>query len=456
MINLFGWLNKSGPPIDAQNLERDRAEIGAYADADMAAAQAASLPATATLDQIRPAATTMNFGTQLFIFGSGELLGSRVTSPPASHAFNVVDGTLASPARIGTTVSYSRVDATNRAEVNVMGPTGTDGPDGATVVRAAIKGAAASQVQVVAGLFSAWQFGESNGGEGSPDATSIYGFSRVSGNGIGRAIGAYLETRRETITSGGQQAIELRLGNYTGVADTYSPGSFSKSMAIEVNAQGTAASATVLEVGSSFGQPFDTGLAFHPGSVTAATFRDDSESERGIFITKAHAKGGIVVKPGIQVIIGREEPSQTAPLLEVFNATSLDPIVSFGSNAGTSYTAQLMRNANGVLSSFISTGSNVFITGTAQGDVGLLCTPGKTMHFGVREAEKRAMLRVTPSNLSVGLQPDSFGGAVGAIFLSNATTAPTSNPAVGGLLYTEAGALKYRGSSGTITTLSAA
>lgn len=39
------------------------------------------------------------------------------------------------------------------------------------------------------------------------------------------------------------------------------------------------------------------------------------------------------------------------------------------------------------------------------------------------------------------------------MFIGNATTVPTGNPTGGGFLYVEAGALKYRGSSGTVTTL---
>jgi hypothetical protein len=39
------------------------------------------------------------------------------------------------------------------------------------------------------------------------------------------------------------------------------------------------------------------------------------------------------------------------------------------------------------------------------------------------------------------------------IFIANAVTVPTGNPTGGGFLYVEAGALKYRGSSGTVTTI---
>lgn len=47
----------------------------------------------------------------------------------------------------------------------------------------------------------------------------------------------------------------------------------------------------------------------------------------------------------------------------------------------------------------------------------------------------------------------SAGGGVGIAFLANATTVPTTNPTGGGVLYCEGGALKFRGSSGTVTTL---
>lgn len=50
----------------------------------------------------------------------------------------------------------------------------------------------------------------------------------------------------------------------------------------------------------------------------------------------------------------------------------------------------------------------------------------------------------------------TFGAGSGVIYVANATTAPTTNPTSGGILYVDAGALKYRGSSGTVTTLGAA
>jgi hypothetical protein len=64
------------------------------------------------------------------------------------------------------------------------------------------------------------------------------------------------------------------------------------------------------------------------------------------------------------------------------------------------------------------------------------------------------MMEIT-TGLNIGLVTTggSYGGGARVIFIANRTTAPTTNPTGGGLLYVESGALKYRGSSGTVSTL---
>lgn len=57
---------------------------------------------------------------------------------------------------------------------------------------------------------------------------------------------------------------------------------------------------------------------------------------------------------------------------------------------------------------------------------------------------------------NAGFNGSSFGTGSGVVFIANATTAPSTNPALGGVLYVVNGALKYRGSSGTVTDLAAA
>jgi hypothetical protein len=55
---------------------------------------------------------------------------------------------------------------------------------------------------------------------------------------------------------------------------------------------------------------------------------------------------------------------------------------------------------------------------------------------------------------NVGIGTASFGASSEKVLaIGNATAVPTGNPTDGGVLYVEAGALKYRGSSGTVTTI---
>ena len=58
---------------------------------------------------------------------------------------------------------------------------------------------------------------------------------------------------------------------------------------------------------------------------------------------------------------------------------------------------------------------------------------------------------------NIGIRTTSqFGGGQGVIAIANATVVPSVNPAGGGILYVEDGALKYRGSKGTVTTIAPA
>lgn len=58
-------------------------------------------------------------------------------------------------------------------------------------------------------------------------------------------------------------------------------------------------------------------------------------------------------------------------------------------------------------------------------------------------------------NIGFGTK-DQFGAGSGVIAIANASAAPSVNPAGGGILYVENGALKYRSSKGKVTTLAPA
>lgn len=58
-------------------------------------------------------------------------------------------------------------------------------------------------------------------------------------------------------------------------------------------------------------------------------------------------------------------------------------------------------------------------------------------------------------NLGIG-NTNQFGSGKGVIGIPDAATLPTANSSVGGVLYSDAGALKWRGKSGTVTTIASA
>ena len=60
------------------------------------------------------------------------------------------------------------------------------------------------------------------------------------------------------------------------------------------------------------------------------------------------------------------------------------------------------------------------------------------------------------TGVNMGWNTTDVAGGSGIMAIGNATTTPTSTPTGGGVLYVDSGALKYRGSSGTTTTIASA
>lgn len=91
-------------------------------------------------------------------------------------------------------------------------------------------------------------------------------------------------------------------------------------------------------------------------------------------------------------------------------------------------------------------------TSTAQGTRAAieLTPPGATAGVPVIAPWGNGNVAINPAGVATSTL---FGSGVKVIGIANCTTAPTVNPTGGGVLYVEAGALKYRGSSGTVTTL---
>jgi hypothetical protein len=100
-------------------------------------------------------------------------------------------------------------------------------------------------------------------------------------------------------------------------------------------------------------------------------------------------------------------------------------------------------------------GVGTFAAGVASMNAG----GGNALQIGTTGANEMALfqnnsaiVRLLGSNM--GLRTTDCGAsAAGCFGIANAATVPTGAPSGGGVLYVESGALKYRGSSGTVTTI---
>lgn len=93
------------------------------------------------------------------------------------------------------------------------------------------------------------------------------------------------------------------------------------------------------------------------------------------------------------------------------------------------------------------------VTQVAAGNGSGLTMTDQTSYGEIQTFNSKPLVLNDQGNNVAIFGTGSFGSGSKVIFLANATTAPTTNPTGGGILYVSAGALMYRGSSGTITTI---
>lgn len=120
-----------------------------------------------------------------------------------------------------------------------------------------------------------------------------------------------------------------------------------------------------------------------------------------------------------------------------------------GTNAQTLRVYNTFTSTTNYELASIGWGSNILNIGTEKGSGG---GTARAMRL-VTDATARAVFEATTFNTTLLASAGSYGSGSGVLFLGNATTAPTTDPTGGGILYVEAGALKFRGSSGTVTTI---
>lgn len=166
-------------------------------------------------------------------------------------------------------------------------------------------------------------------------------------------------------------------------------------------------------------------------------------------------------------IIVRGVASQTANLQEWQNSSatvlaSTDSTGRFRLQTTAGYAATLSINTGAddqagiVIRAFSATQSNALQTwqDSTGATVAQIAANGNVVFPRIQGSDFLSAIVIgVDRNVQFAAGGGSFGGGKGVVGIANANTVPASNPTGGGILYVEAGALKYRGSSGTVTTI---
>ena len=110
-----------------------------------------------------------------------------------------------------------------------------------------------------------------------------------------------------------------------------------------------------------------------------------------------------------------------------------------------------------VVSGGVGVAGAIFAGGAICGPNGSTSTP--TFSFasdtssGIYSLGTKKLGIAVNANIAVAVQADVDGSTGPTVYIKDLATAPTANPTGGGYLYVQGGALKYRGSSGTVTNI---
>lgn len=188
------------------------------------------------------------------------------------------------------------------------------------------------------------------------------------------------------------------------------------------------------------------------GSSSASErMRIDSAGNVGIGISNPSTYGRFIVatSTGVGRHLTLSSSGQTIASYNDNNLISALDVRNLGIDAinqGTGIDFNL-----GINGSTAYTGGS--IRSISEGDYSITANRNAGLQFYIANAESLyAAFRIT-SALNFGFGVASFGTSASRVLGIANGTAPTTSPAGMGQLYVEAGALKYRGSSGTVTTI---
>lgn len=201
------------------------------------------------------------------------------------------------------------------------------------------------------------------------------------------------------------------------------------------------------------------------GTVAAARLPDAGAAAAGILSTGAQSIAGLkTFESSAQFKTG----GVTFGIVNSSDISGVTDLVNFSNSHGL----RLIASSDGIFNhgasmQFFGDSTGFGLAGQFRIEGGRVSTAniyvhtwsgsGSTLTERLRIEPGSGAVSVVFSNSNVGIGgTTSFGDGAGVIGIANASTAPTTNPTAGHVLYSQSGALKGRGSSGTVTTIAAA
>jgi hypothetical protein len=163
-----------------------------------------------------------------------------------------------------------------------------------------------------------------------------------------------------------------------------------------------------------------------------------NESNHSWYISAAGSAGGVI--------------SFTQAM--TLNSSTGNLLIGTTTDAGQ----KLQVAGSAILSPSINGGQGAFLTfeNTFSGanDYAIVCPSVNDLAIrNISNGYNAIYIQNEGTGADIGFNGMDRAGGEGIIYIANRIVAPSSNPVGGGVLYVEAGALKYRGSSGTVTTI---
>lgn len=252
------------------------------------------------------------------VIAAGELIFGEGTSQtvftpdPGAQLFTLRKGTSAAP---DTTYSpLMHISRTLSVKESAFEGDGSPGLGSAYFVTKAL---VSSEGQAIGGTAAAVTEGTHTGAHSSADAVGWYMVGEATGESTRVGIGGFAAGRRSVATAQ-TTGMEIVSFNGTETAGKYIATGASDTKGIWLHATGKKQSGVGLQIGRT-SLAFEVGIGINEGAVSAASFRDDSQSQFSIRVRGSHAKAAFSVLKGAGVVLlgsETEVATEAAAILE--------------------------------------------------------------------------------------------------------------------------------------------